>query len=66
MKPQDLSTPSIAYMWDQNLGDSATQRFNHIPGGTNVLYLDGHVKFIRYGDGKWPAVEWKATLYTTN
>jgi prepilin-type processing-associated H-X9-DG protein len=22
--------------------------FNHIPGGSNVLYLDGHVAFIRY------------------
>jgi prepilin-type N-terminal cleavage/methylation domain-containing protein/prepilin-type processing-associated H-X9-DG protein len=22
--------------------------FNHIPGGCNVLYLDGHVSFIRY------------------
>jgi prepilin-type N-terminal cleavage/methylation domain-containing protein/prepilin-type processing-associated H-X9-DG protein len=22
--------------------------FNHIPGGSNVLYLDGHVTFIRY------------------
>ena len=22
--------------------------FNHIPGGCNVLYLDGHVSFVRY------------------
>lgn len=22
--------------------------YNHIPGGSNVLYLDGHVEFIRY------------------
>ncbi len=22
--------------------------FNHLPGGSNVLYLDGHVEFIRY------------------
>ena len=22
--------------------------FNHIPGGSNVLYLDGHVEFIKY------------------
>ncbi len=22
--------------------------FNHIPGGSNVLFLDGHVEFIRY------------------
>ena len=22
--------------------------FNHLPGGANVLYMDGHVRFIRY------------------
>jgi prepilin-type N-terminal cleavage/methylation domain-containing protein/prepilin-type processing-associated H-X9-DG protein len=22
--------------------------FNHVPGGCNVLYLDGHVEFVRY------------------
>lgn len=22
--------------------------FNHVPGGANVLYMDGHVEFIRY------------------
>jgi prepilin-type N-terminal cleavage/methylation domain-containing protein/prepilin-type processing-associated H-X9-DG protein len=24
------------------------ENYNHIPGGANVLYLDGHVDFIRY------------------
>ena len=23
-------------------------RFNHIPGGANMLFLDGHVEFVRY------------------
>jgi prepilin-type processing-associated H-X9-DG protein len=23
-------------------------RFNHVPGGSNVLYMDGHVDFVRY------------------
>ncbi|MCX5769432.1 MAG: DUF1559 domain-containing protein [Candidatus Hydrogenedentes bacterium] len=27
--------------------------FNHIPGGCNVLYMDGHVEFIKY-PGEWP------------
>lgn len=27
---------------------SVADGFNHIPGGCNVLYLDGHVNFIRY------------------
>ncbi|MFP4193106.1 MAG: prepilin-type N-terminal cleavage/methylation domain-containing protein [Candidatus Hydrogenedentota bacterium] len=24
--------------------------FNHVPGGANVLFMDGHVEFIRYGE----------------
>jgi prepilin-type processing-associated H-X9-DG protein len=28
--------------------------FNHVPGGSNVLYMDGHVEFQRY-PGKFPA-----------
>jgi len=28
-------------------------KFNHVPGGANVLYMDGHVEFIRY-PGKQP------------
>ncbi len=27
--------------------------FNHIPGGSNVLYMDGHVQFVRY-PSEWP------------
>jgi prepilin-type N-terminal cleavage/methylation domain-containing protein/prepilin-type processing-associated H-X9-DG protein len=34
-------------------GDSAISRFNHIPGGSNVLYMDGHVEFVRYST-KYP------------
>jgi prepilin-type processing-associated H-X9-DG protein len=25
-----------------------TSKFNHIPGGSNVLYMDGHVEFVKY------------------
>jgi len=27
--------------------------FNHVPGGANVLFMDGHVQFIRY-PSDWP------------
>lgn len=27
-----------------------SEQFNHIPGGGNVLYMDGHVSWIRYPD----------------
>jgi prepilin-type N-terminal cleavage/methylation domain-containing protein/prepilin-type processing-associated H-X9-DG protein len=30
------------------VGDVAVTRFNHVPGGANVLYMDGHVEFLRY------------------
>ncbi|MCA1900717.1 MAG: hypothetical protein LDL53_00640 [Candidatus Hydrogenedens sp.] len=35
-------------MIDQLGTGGTTLLFNHIPGGCNVLYLDGHVEFIRY------------------
>jgi prepilin-type N-terminal cleavage/methylation domain-containing protein/prepilin-type processing-associated H-X9-DG protein len=29
--------------------------FNHVPGGSNVLYMDGHVEFVKYPDpAKFP------------
>ena len=33
--------------------------FNHVPGGSNVLYMDGHVSFIKFAgaDGEFPVNE---------
>lgn len=36
----------IFVMWDNVATDVA--RFNHVPGGSNVLYMDGHVGFVPY------------------
>ncbi|NIA13991.1 MAG: DUF1559 domain-containing protein [Nitrospiraceae bacterium] len=36
----------VYIMWD--MVASASQGFNHVPGGSNVLYMDGHVSFLRY------------------
>ncbi len=36
----------IFMMFD--LVSTETALFNHVPGGCNVLFLDGHVQFIRY------------------
>ncbi len=36
------------------MGDSISTNvasYNHIPGGSNVLYLDGHVEFLKYPQG---------------
>jgi len=32
-------------------GDGLVLMFNHVPGGSNILYMDGHVEFARYGSG---------------
>ena len=36
-----------------NYKSGGNSPFNHLPGGSNVLYLDGHVSFIKY-PGMWP------------
>ena len=43
---------SIFVMFDY-LSAKATY-FNHVPGGCNVLYFDGHVEFVRYPSDKAP------------
>jgi len=37
---------TIEIMYD--IVDTDPSDFNHIPGGSNVLYMDGHVSFVRY------------------
>ncbi len=37
---------SLAIMWDTVA--TKVDYFNHVPGGGNVLYMDGHVEFIKY------------------
>ncbi len=37
------------------------QEFNHQPGGSNVLWMDGHVTFERY-PGRWPVSTVMAVL----
>jgi prepilin-type N-terminal cleavage/methylation domain-containing protein/prepilin-type processing-associated H-X9-DG protein len=53
-----MAQSEVAVMWDtaivatSPLSDSKPT-FNHIPGGGNSLFMDGHVEFIRY-PGKFP------------
>jgi prepilin-type N-terminal cleavage/methylation domain-containing protein/prepilin-type processing-associated H-X9-DG protein len=42
---------SVCILWDK--ASTVSSAFNHVPGGSNVLYLDGHVEFLRY-PGKAP------------
>ncbi|GMV91420.1 MAG: hypothetical protein AMXMBFR82_11980 [Candidatus Hydrogenedentota bacterium] len=45
----------IVTVWDVVSADpSGGAEFNHIPGGANTLFLDGHVEFVRY-PGAFPS-----------
>lgn len=49
-----LAQSTLPVMSDWISSDASdSNQFNHIPGGSNVLYLDGHVEFLRY-PGIWP------------
>ena len=39
--------------------------YNHVPGGSNVLYLDGHVSFLRY-DSECPLKNSDAGTFGAN
>ena len=52
-----IAQSTLFVMWDAVMSGIATgsgsvlegtqARFNHIPGGGNVLYMDGHVEYVR-------------------
>lgn len=46
------ASSEIPVEWDHIT--TAVQDFNHVPGGGNVLYLDGHVEFLKYPGDKFP------------
>jgi len=53
---------TVPIVWDViTTATSATSQFNHIPGGSNVLYMDGHVAYRKYPN-EFPASETFATL----
>ncbi|HOZ47438.1 MAG TPA: prepilin-type N-terminal cleavage/methylation domain-containing protein [Candidatus Hydrogenedentes bacterium] len=46
----------IPVYWDiVNASAASGAAFNHVPGGGNVLYMDGHVSFMKYAEnGPFP------------
>ena len=45
-----LGQSELPIMWDTISSQVAgSVSYNHVPGGSNVLYLDGHVSFLRQG-----------------
>jgi len=59
----DINNPAASSMaqsempviWD--IPSTALDEFNHVPGGCNVGYFDGHVEFSKYPTGKFPVCE---------
>jgi prepilin-type processing-associated H-X9-DG protein len=66
-----IAQSELPMMWDTNnvyspllaliLGDPEygpdliVDEFNHVPGGSNLLFVDGHVEFVKYPSDKyWP------------
>ncbi len=54
-----MSQSTLPVMWDAwgartdmhfNVVDDGVASFNHVPGGSNVLYMDGHVEFVRLNE----------------
>jgi prepilin-type N-terminal cleavage/methylation domain-containing protein/prepilin-type processing-associated H-X9-DG protein len=46
-----LAQSELAAMWDSSRTEddgSLSPEFNHVPGGANILFMDGHVEFFRY------------------
>jgi prepilin-type N-terminal cleavage/methylation domain-containing protein/prepilin-type processing-associated H-X9-DG protein len=48
------ASSEIPVMWDEIAVYGKASTFNHVPGGGNCLYLDGHVEFLRW-PSKFPA-----------
>lgn len=52
----------LPVMWDNVAAKpGGSVGYNHVPGGCNVLYMDGHVAFVKYGN-EFPANPSNATL----
>jgi prepilin-type N-terminal cleavage/methylation domain-containing protein/prepilin-type processing-associated H-X9-DG protein len=58
------ASSQVPVMWDAAAldggygGQDGVSMFNHVPGGANVLYMDGHVAFVKYpaehSQATWP------------
>ncbi len=47
----NMAQSELPAMWDSSRTEddgTVSAEFNHVPGGANVLFMDGHVEFFRY------------------
>jgi len=45
-----MAQSALPIAWDRIAVNITRDGFNHLPGGANVLYMDGHAAFVRYPD----------------
>ncbi|NIA12775.1 MAG: hypothetical protein GWP08_01750, partial [Nitrospiraceae bacterium] len=53
---------SIAVMFDRVAASPGD--FTHVPGGANVLFMDGHVQFVKYPGEVWPVTRRAVDAWT--
>ena len=59
-----MAQSTLPVMWDVVAATTTDKaQFNHIPGGANTIYMDGHVQFNKY-PGEFPASKSSAALGT--
>ncbi len=51
----------VPIMWDHI--STLVADFNHVPGGGNVLYLDGHAEFLKYPNDRFPMTEDSSRIF---
>lgn len=56
-----MAQSEIALQWDE-VGTNLSA-FNHVPGGSNVVFMDGHVEFFKYPSETFPVTKGYARLY---
>ena len=60
----NISQSSIPVMFDRV--DIDPIGFNHLPGGANVLFMDGHVSFVKYPDVYPVSISWADLVHQLN
>ena len=43
-----MAQSTLPVMWDRTATNVKRDGFNHLPGGANVLYFDGHVDYLNF------------------
>lgn len=69
----DINNPAASakaqseiFIMGDHLSSNVISEFNHVPGGCNLLYMDGHVTFAKYPQPEGPVSVAYANLQSIN